>query len=773
MVHARPFRPSRRLEADQAELTMEARLVHGAGRIARDAAPGDGPPALRGEQVRVFADFATYLTDVATRPPAERRPPFCRIILPPRTGKTAVAGHIIDRSSLTATFIVPTRALLDQTVRELALWAPGVAIGSYSGERQAVVDHGVNVVTYAMLQTHAAALPPELRRSALVFVDEAHHAMTPSRSAILARVFDPLALRIALTATPDYDSERRLAHYFPDLVHEITLEEALALDLLAPLRVWVAEVDADGSQVRFVAGDFQADDLGRLMSSAPFFRAVEVFRYDPENAHRPCLVACASRQQAHDLFQYLCQHRPVTAPPPVLVLGDTPREHRERALAGFEGGRVDTIIQVGVLLEGWSSARCKLLLDLAPSVSRVRATQKYFRVMTRHGDQEARIVVLLPGQLPTNPVLPMDLFGASGEYVCGDLVGRPGGGAVASLVQTRGTPVAGVDLRSRILVEGAVHKPALDPASLEQIREVLEATPEFSPETCGVYRFAGLWFRHRLFTGRGDFLLRWLQVPMTRDAYDRWIARVYPEASANRILAQHGERFPDRWCADELERLLRKLRRRSRDGRPEEPFASAWYALTGTSRPPDDPAASCATRQDWSLAFRLLCRVPRRKRRILIHYFGLFGAPETSVPALAELMLLSRSRVDQLVHRTIHKLRYWRALAAASEASLAGPEAGVVADAAQRRAEATATAAAERARYLDDLLARQDAIWKRAETVLLRHLAFGYERALTVLRDLGEAADRRDARSAFEARLAELRARTLSARRFWRRWSAR
>jgi superfamily II DNA or RNA helicase len=394
MVHARSFRPSRRLETDEAGLTMEARLVRGAGRIVRDAAPGDGPPALRDEQARVFADFATYLTDVATRPPAEQRPPFCRIILPPRTGKTAVAGHIIDRSSLTAAFIVPTRALLDQTMRELALWVPGVAIGSYSGERQSVVDHGVNVVTYAMLQTHAAALPPELRRSALVFVDEAHHAMTPSRSAILAHAFDPLALRVALTATPNYDSERRLVHYFPELIHEITLEEALALDLLAPLRVWVAEVDADGSRVRFVAGDFHVDDLGRLMSSAPFFRAVEVFRYDPENAHRPCLVACASRQQAHDRFQYLRRHRPRSSSPPVLVLGDTPREHRERALAAFERGRVDTIIQVGVLLEGWSSPRCKLLLDLAPSVSRVRATQKYFRVMTRHRDEEARIVVL-------------------------------------------------------------------------------------------------------------------------------------------------------------------------------------------------------------------------------------------------------------------------------------------------------------------------------------------------------------------------------------------
>jgi hypothetical protein len=153
------------------------------------------------------------------------------------------------------------------------------------------------------------------------------------------------------------------------------------------------------SRVRFVAGDYETEGLGRLMSTAPFFRAVELFRYDPDNARRPCLIACGSRQQAYDLCRYLRRHRPAGTRAPALVLGDTPRAVRERCLAHFESGVIDTLIQVGVLIEGWSSPRCKLLLDLAPSTSRVRATQKYFRVMTRDGDTQARIVVLLPTNL--------------------------------------------------------------------------------------------------------------------------------------------------------------------------------------------------------------------------------------------------------------------------------------------------------------------------------------------------------------------------------------
>jgi len=770
MVAQRSLPARRRLEIDELQLPMQERLVRGANRIDRSDASRPGQSDLRDEQIRVFAAFATYLTDIATRPPSEQRLPLCRIIQPPRTGKTVVAGHIIDRTGLTATFLVPTRALVEQTVRELTRQVPGVAIGSYCGEHKLVVEHGINVVTYAMLQTHAAELPAELRRSALVFVDEAHHAMTPARTAILAHVFDPLAVRVGLTATPDYDDERRLAHYFPDLIHEITLEEALALELLAPLRVWVAEVDADASQVSFVAGDFKVETLGRLMSSAPFFRAVEVFRYEPENVRLPTLIACTSRQQAYDLFQYLRQHRPRATPPPALVLGDTPRDVRERSLARFEAGAIDTIIQVGVLVEGWSSPRCKLLLDLAPSVSRVRATQKYFRVMTRHADHEARIFVLLPKNLPGTPVLPMDLFGRPlDEYVCGQLVGRSSdpGSAATPIQRGSRTPIAGVELKTRIVLTAVLEKPALDPAAIADVRQVLASCTEFHPCSCGVYRFAGLVFRHRLFTGRGDFLLRWLKIPMTRDGYDRFLGRLYPEDSADRILAQVGESYPDRWCADDLRRFCRVIDTPSADGQPEAPFASTWSALSGTSRRPyEGPEADCIARQHWSLVVTLLARLTLRQRTMVIDYYGLFELPERSVAELAWTAEISVTRVLQIVKRALRKLRQWSALAETGEALLAGPDVETVRDVARRKAQA----AAERARYLDELFARQDAEWELARQYLSTRGTIAHDWAWHVLQELAEAADRQGAHAAFDVRLGELRVVTSGATSFWRCW---
>ena len=61
----------------------------------------------------------------------------------------------------------------------------------YLGERQEIAEHGVNVTTYAMLlRDHARGeLPEPLARSALIFADEAHRAMTEDRVDLLRRRF--------------------------------------------------------------------------------------------------------------------------------------------------------------------------------------------------------------------------------------------------------------------------------------------------------------------------------------------------------------------------------------------------------------------------------------------------------------------------------------------------------------------------------------------------------------------------------------------------------
>lgn len=211
--HDEPHVSTHHLPRDNGHLLMPERIAHAAARIVGDVDDQQREwtsPSydLRSDQSRVFRDFASFLQKV-TRGLAQ---PWGRIILPPRTGKTIIAGHILARSGLHATFIVPTKTLVMQTAREFrALW-PNVPVGLYFGEQKELVTEGVNITTYSILlrDYERGRLPRALASAALIFADEAHHVMTERRMNLLQHGFARGAVRVALTATPDYDDERRV-----------------------------------------------------------------------------------------------------------------------------------------------------------------------------------------------------------------------------------------------------------------------------------------------------------------------------------------------------------------------------------------------------------------------------------------------------------------------------------------------------------------------------------------------------------------------------------
>ena len=655
----------RLLEDGEADLTIGERLIRAATRVDGAALTSrDTAFDLRHDQVVVFRDFADYLLDIATAPASETHPPFGRIIQPPRTGKTVVAGHIIDRTGLSTVFLVPTRALARQTIDALHLQLPGVPIGAWYADEKRFVEHGVNVLTYAMLlRGHAEGwLPPAVCRAALVFADEGHRAMTAARMVALKDAFLDRTLRIALTATPDYDPGRRLGTFFPDLIHEVTLDEALALGLLAPLRVFIAEIDAEGSRVRCIGGDFDAEDLGRLMSAAPFFRAVAWFRYGEQNRRRPALIACASRRQATDLHRYLVGHRPSGTRSPALILGETPAVERNAHLASFEAGECDTIIQVGVLIEGWNSPRCKLLIDLAPSLSRVHSTQKYFRVMTRQGDDEARICVLLPQDLPYLPVLPMELFATLDfEDLTADLPEPDDGGGRSPMPISSGSmPHLRVSLRQRLLLDARVAKPTLEPGQLEDVRRVLGTCPAFDlRRPCGLPQFRWLFFQHALFVGRGDYLLRWLRIPPTREAYLVWLARLDPESVAARLLDGDEAVWLDVPCAFDVEQLELAIREAGERGAPVDDWSGAWRAVCGGNLGDDvlTPEDLWVAKRRHEITSWLIDLLKPRQRQIMRWRLGLDDGVPRSCMEMAPVFGVSSSRVEQIVKTSIRKLR--------------------------------------------------------------------------------------------------------------------
>ena len=497
---------------------------------------------LQNEQVGVFIDAAEYIISKATDSEV-CAPPFARIILPPRTGKTVVAAHLIAELRVNTTFFAPTKALIEQTERVLRKIMPSdIPIGVYYGDKKSLVAGGVNITTYQICQLQFekdGLLPPLIASSQLVFADEGHRSMTRSRNIMLQGGFSKSTIRIALTATPDFNEERVLVNYFPDLIHEITVVEAVSLDLLAPLRFWVAEVDTDASHVHLVDGELDQTELGRIMSHAPFLEAANTYRYSEDNLSTPAVIFCASVTQAKAVHSYLSLRRPNESKEPQLVLGTTPTSHRKAILDGFLDGTYDTLISVNMLVEGWDAPNCKLAIDLSPSISFVRAKQKYFRVMTKWQDQQARIFVIIPKNLRRQPIMPIDLFHGSRTqaYCTGDIVGRRVVdtntlACPSSVVAVR--HIKGVQLLSRILMSVQFEKPGLDPSDTIGLRKVLLSQSQFLAhgKHTGLQEFRWMHFNHHLFTGRGEQFLRYLGFSCSRDGYILFMAKVFPDIAS-------------------------------------------------------------------------------------------------------------------------------------------------------------------------------------------------------------------------------------------------
>ena len=664
------------LEVAEIELTMEERILRGVSRMNKAVAMENQTTAspvytLRDTQTTVFNDFAAYLLEVATRPSRNDELSMSRIILPPRTGKTVIAAHCIGTTALCSLFIVPTRTLVDQVAEEFRARLPGIPVGTYYGEEKKLVDHGVNVTTYNILQQQWKAqecLPRQVRNAALIFADEAHHSMTKPRLTMLREGFDPKAIRVALTATPDYDDERKLAGFFPELIHEITLPEAVQLELVAPLRVWVYEVDEDASMVTMVAGDYHEETISRLMSSAPFFEATKTIRYSPENLFKQALICCRTRQQAYDLHKYLLQHRPADTPKPQLILSTTDKNERQDILRKYEIGWVDTIVSVAVLTEGWSSPKCKLLIDLSPSLSLVRATQKFFRPMTKYEEREASVYILVPTNLPQPPILPMELFHWSEEtYESGTLVAsakrQKHEASLPSLKRHRITPIEKVRLKSRVLVCARFEKPALDPKDADQIRQVMGSNSNLFEDgrLCGLQRFRWLLFSHLLFSGRGEQLLRYLKVTSSREGYIAYMARLFPEEAASRFFYYSDRTVEDvAACQKELLAFETKLLEGSdKFGEVNPDYEYSYKALAGPlAREPEPTPEEALHQKELRLTFPSLFFALRPiEQDILIRRFGLGGEEEQTLKKVGDCYNLSRERIRGIESQALFKLR--------------------------------------------------------------------------------------------------------------------
>jgi len=339
----------------------------------------DSPPALRWYQIEAVRAAYAHLRTKTTSP--------C-LVLPTGSGKSWVIARIaLDavHSGGRALVLAHRKELLEQNAAKLRALDPSLDVGIYSaglGRRDA--DSAVVVAGIQSVYASAAALG----EFQVVLVDECH-LIPPDGDGMYRRFLDDsraLSLGlvvIGLTATPYRTKTGPLCgsgEILAEVCYEIGLRELIAKGFLSPLVSRAGTAVADTSGVTIRAGDFDAQELDRLMSRSDLVESAAREIRDLTRERRKVLLFASGvgharlLQRALDALGERCG----------FVAGETPAAERAAVLDDFVAGDLRHLSNCDILTTGFDAPHIDCVALLRPTKSPGLYVQMVGRGLRKH-----------------------------------------------------------------------------------------------------------------------------------------------------------------------------------------------------------------------------------------------------------------------------------------------------------------------------------------------------------------------------------------------------
>ncbi|MGF3022637.1 DEAD/DEAH box helicase family protein [Methylobacterium aquaticum] len=284
-----------------------------------------------------------YQQDAVTRIRAAfaRRVRRVVLVLPTGGGKTVTFVFIADSAAARGKRVLllcHRQELVDQISAALT------AAGTPHGIIAAGYPETPGPVQVASIPTLARRLD-RIEAPDLIVVDEAHHVVADSWSAILDAF---LAARVlGVTATPERADGRGLGETFDEMVIGPSVAELIALEHLVPPVVYAPSTRLDLSKVATRAGDYDPGQLAAVMSSAALVGDA-VAHYQRLAAGLPAVAFCVSR--AHS--ELVAERFRAAGIAAAHIDGNTPQAERRAMLAALGTGGLQVLANCGLVSEG-------------------------------------------------------------------------------------------------------------------------------------------------------------------------------------------------------------------------------------------------------------------------------------------------------------------------------------------------------------------------------------------------------------------------------------
>ena len=216
--------------------------------------------------------------------------------------------------------------------------------------------------TFAMVQTLCRNLD-HLPKFDHIIVDECHHlaARTYGDTIEACRVRNPKLLLSGFTATPERGDRKSLRRYFDNVAEKITIRELVSLGFLVPPKAYVVNVGAQEElrNLGTLSAFGDQSDVAKVLDT-PNINAEVVRHWSERASDRKTIIFCATCQHAYDVAEAF-KKAGVDAG---VVTGDMADGERRAMLTRFDKGRLQVLVNVAVLTEGYDSqpTACVILL---------------------------------------------------------------------------------------------------------------------------------------------------------------------------------------------------------------------------------------------------------------------------------------------------------------------------------------------------------------------------------------------------------------------------
>ena len=318
---------------------------------------------------------------------------------PTGAGKTVLASEIIDKFYKNKKVVVLCHrlVLLEQLERGLSSKHKVKKLG-LSETGKAFENYDILISTNLRSRDF---LIKAIKTCDLLIIDEAHR-VSPNGQAYkeLLDEFDKInndkSKLLGLTASPERrtgDQKDQLGLAFDAIIDCADIEELIKENVLVPAIYKPFFVhDFDHHDLDISTGDFPVEQLANaIINSSMIEYACRIYLSERKQIKEkvisawfcPDIVVAEKTLEAVESLNLSVE----------LITAKTPLKKRLEILSNHESGKLECLISVGVLSEGWDNPNCNIIVHLRPTLSKVFWGQSVGRGL-RSADNKSSCIVI-------------------------------------------------------------------------------------------------------------------------------------------------------------------------------------------------------------------------------------------------------------------------------------------------------------------------------------------------------------------------------------------